>query len=47
VEPRRITGAGDTFMAAHIAAEAQGHGRAFALEAALQAAATYVAGDNA
>jgi sugar/nucleoside kinase (ribokinase family) len=47
VEPRRITGAGDTFMAAHIAAEAQGHRRAFALEAALQAAATYVAGEDA
>ncbi|PWR03423.1 kinase [Meridianimarinicoccus roseus] len=46
VEPRRITGAGDTFMAAHIAAEAQGHSRPFALEAALQAAATYVAGDD-
>lgn len=42
VEPRRVTGAGDTFMAAHIAAEASGHSRAFALEAALQAAATYV-----
>lgn len=44
VEQRRITGAGDTFMAAHIAAEARGHNRAYALEAALQAAATYVSG---
>ena len=47
VEPRRVTGAGDTFMAAHIAAEARGHSRAFALEAALQAAATYVSGEDA
>ena len=47
VEPRRITGAGDTFVAAHIAAEASGHTRAFALEAALQAAATYVSGTSA
>lgn len=44
VEARRVTGAGDTFVAAHIAAEARGHGRAYALEAALQAAATHVAG---
>ena len=47
VEPRRVTGAGDTFVAAHIAAEAHGHSRAFALEAALQAAATYVSGADA
>lgn len=46
VEPRRITGAGDTFMAAHLAAETAGHSPAFALEAALQAAATHVAGDD-
>ena len=46
VEPRCITGAGDTFMAAHLAAEAAGHSPAFALEAALQAAATHVAGDD-
>ncbi len=38
----RITGAGDTFMAAHIAAEAQGAPAAEALPAALQAAADYV-----
>ena len=42
VFPKRITGAGDTFMAAHIAAELAGHGRAYALEAAIQSAATYV-----
>lgn len=41
----RITGAGDTFMAAHIAAEARGANRADALEQALQAAAIYVSGD--
>lgn len=46
VEPRRITGAGDTFMAAHLAAETVGHSPAFALEAAVQAAATHVAGDD-
>jgi len=45
VEPRCITGAGDTFMAAHLAAETAGHSHAFALEAAMQAAATHVAGD--
>ncbi|QDY69021.1 PfkB family carbohydrate kinase [Qingshengfaniella alkalisoli] len=47
VEARRITGAGDTFMAAHIAAESEGHNREFALNAALQAAATYVSGVDA
>jgi pseudouridine kinase len=41
----RITGAGDTFMAAHIAAEIRGLPREEALEAALNAAATYVSGD--
>lgn len=46
VEARRITGAGDTFMAAHIAAEVAGHARAEALDRAVQAAATYVAGDT-
>lgn len=39
----RVTGAGDTFMAAHIAAERRGLGGIFALEAALGAAAAYVA----
>ncbi|MDG1470068.1 MAG: PfkB family carbohydrate kinase [Ascidiaceihabitans sp.] len=42
----RITGAGDTFMAAHIAAESRGAGRAEALDQALQAAATYVSGES-
>ncbi len=42
----RITGAGDTFMAAHIAAEAAGAARADALEQALRAAADYVSGDT-
>ena len=42
----RVTGAGDTFMAAHIAAEAAGQTRANALDAALQAAADYVSGDT-
>lgn len=40
----RVTGAGDTFMAAHIAAELRGLGRQDALEAAAKAAAEYVAG---
>jgi sugar/nucleoside kinase (ribokinase family) len=38
----RITGAGDTFMAAHIVAEGQSADRAAALQAALRAAADYV-----
>ncbi len=42
----RVTGAGDTFMAAHIASEAQGMGRAAALTRALNAAATYVSGET-
>lgn len=41
----RVTGAGDTFMAAHIVAERAGQAREAALRAALQAAATYVSGD--
>ena len=41
----RVTGAGDTFMAAHIVAEARGADRASALSAALQAAANYVSGE--
>lgn len=41
----RITGAGDTFMAAHVVAELQGATRAAALAAALDAAALYVSGD--
>ena len=41
----RVTGAGDTFMAAHIAAEGAGSAPGPALESALQAAATYVSGE--
>lgn len=49
-EPRpvlvtRVTGAGDTFMAAHIVAETQGRSREDALRDALDAAAHYVSGD--
>ncbi len=42
----RVTGAGDTFMAAHIAAEADGADRQTALSRALHAAASYVSGGN-
>ena len=41
----RVTGAGDTFMAAHIAAEVAGLAREAALARALEAAATYVSGE--
>jgi sugar/nucleoside kinase (ribokinase family) len=41
----RVTGAGDTFMAAHIAAEINGAGAESALSSALKAAANYVSGD--
>jgi pseudouridine kinase len=41
----RVTGAGDTFMAAHIAAEHAGAPREAALERALLAAARYVSGE--
>ena len=41
----RVTGAGDTFMAAHIVAERRGASREAALQAALQAAAAYVSGE--
>jgi sugar/nucleoside kinase (ribokinase family) len=41
----RVTGAGDTFMAAHVVAERRGAGRAEALAAALRAAADYVSGE--
>ncbi len=43
----RVTGAGDTFMAAHIAADATGANAEDALRRALQAAATYVSGETA
>ncbi len=41
----RVTGAGDTFMAAHIVAERRGADRATALHTALNAAADYVSGE--
>ena len=46
ITPRRITGAGDTFMAAHIAAEQRGQMGEIALQAALAAAASYVSGSD-
>jgi pseudouridine kinase len=42
----RVTGAGDTFMAAHIASEVQGMTRKAALLRAVNAAATYVSGET-
>jgi len=42
----RVTGAGDTFMAAHMACERRGLQRDAALSDALQAAARYVSGDT-
>lgn len=42
----RVTGAGDTFMAAHIASENDGSNRADSLNRALRAAATYVSGGS-
>ncbi|MBJ3762957.1 kinase [Maribius pontilimi] len=42
----RVTGAGDTFMAAHIAAELSGARGAPALHAALAAAAAHVSGES-
>jgi sugar/nucleoside kinase (ribokinase family) len=41
----RVTGAGDTFMAAHLVAERRGADRQAALTEALRAAATYVSGE--
>lgn len=46
IQPRRITGAGDTFMAAHIFAENRGANRSDALIRAQAAAAAYVAYDE-
>lgn len=40
----RVTGAGDTFMAAHIAAEVRGASREVSLTRALEAASIYVSG---
>lgn len=45
ISPKRITGAGDTFMAAHIAAERRGLAGASALDAALTVSAAYVSGE--
>jgi sugar/nucleoside kinase (ribokinase family) len=42
----RVTGAGDTFMAAHMAAEHRGNDRHEALSSALQVAADYVSGET-
>jgi len=42
----RVTGAGDSFMAAHIAAELRGLTGRATLDAALVAAAAFVAGDD-
>ncbi len=42
----RVTGAGDTFMAAHIASEVQGLAPKEAFARALNAAATYVSGET-
>jgi len=47
VPVRRVTGAGDTFMAAHIAAERAGLPAEAALARALAAATAFVAGDPA
>ncbi|MEM9968181.1 MAG: PfkB family carbohydrate kinase [Pseudomonadota bacterium] len=46
VQVARVTGAGDTFMAAHIAAERRGREIDAALDEALQAAALYVSGET-
>ena len=46
VHVARVTGAGDTFMAAHIAAELNGHTPDMALANALEAAALYVSGET-
>lgn len=46
VQVTRITGAGDTFMAAHIAAELRGLAPQAALQDALDHAALYVAGET-
>lgn len=43
---RRVTGAGDTFLAAHLAAELRGADRAKALECALSAASAHVSGKD-
>jgi sugar/nucleoside kinase (ribokinase family) len=45
VQVNRVTGAGDTFMAAHIVGERSGLSRAEALASALAAAAKHVSGN--
>ncbi len=47
VRQSRVTGAGDTFMAAHIAADLSGAAVQDALTRALAAAARYVSGEDA
>ena len=47
VAQKRVTGAGDTFMAAHIAAELAGQTGKEALRRASEAAARYVSGEDA
>jgi sugar/nucleoside kinase (ribokinase family) len=42
-----VTGAGDTFMAAHVAAEARGEDREQAFVTAQDAAADFIAGETA
>lgn len=46
VEVVRLTGAGDTFMAAHIAADQKGVSADAALQSALEATARYISGDQ-
>jgi pseudouridine kinase len=46
VHVARVTGAGDTFMAAHVASELRGASPSKALADALQAAALYVSGET-
>ena len=46
VTVRRVTGAGDTFLAAHIAAEVRGEAGEAALDAALDAAAHYISTED-
>ena len=45
VEIAHISGAGDSFVAAHVAAEAKGANRAAALKSALREASNHVSGE--
>lgn len=47
VRVANVTGAGDVFLAAHVGAERNGATRVTALEAALEAAASHVSGEDA